>query len=1093
MEQEEEGRTPGSSLEIREHEERYRFRSSSDGLPLPAESTKGKKWKIALGMGNGRMFGGGRRTGAREVISAPTGQFVVLGRSSRGEGCGRESEEGGGYRTARTPHSSNDSVSTASTAGSERGERSVPPLASPTTTRPSLQLTRPSPHSYSTPHTPARLPSISRSATSPERPDWREYDSETSAEEMGTEGELSEYSEDEHRREVTPSTSFAATVTSKRTASAPQGRWTGSQVSFASSASAFGLAANEEGEVARRKRKLKKRPPGSEAASGLEDDSPPSPMKQPLLSSRTSFTIENSRSSVTSPAASVYTYRAREMGSATKEKEGMAFAQDSGDEGRRRRRSATAGSAPAKTETTPGDVVEVEADWLGVVSFSTPPPPLPPTPSKQSATSRLLRRNSTKTPATKSHPPVTARTQAAAQTTKHPLSLSSMLSRSAASLPLGPRRAPSPAPSNTSGRDPPPRPPSASSIRQPATPPLSRKKLHRHSSSATELVPKPRVESFLARARALSKSSKQPITPSPPAAIPPTPPMPRQVSHEHLNLPPPKRSGGLYEGWKMPRPNSTASNLSSGSTTSTLRPIGGSTAPLAAGWNPSTSRGVLPVVTTNRTASPAPTTRQQQGHRPSLSLSSAPDRGSRGTRAGSPARPRTVMTVDRPASYVFEEGGGHEVVRRNSLSDLRIPSRITSSQVRIEEDLERVKEFAKGIDGAFLRALAVLSAQLIKVTRVDLKALRRQYQQLIRVHVSPASSPEADNNPFAGPPPEAVQKITQAIKCLEIDFSSWWEQAEALVDLGDGKTRAEPRESPGVIASKRDRCVSLATQSQTKGRAPDSETETEDTSRLGSVRRKVKRSPSASSIETGLSVEDRQKEMLRGVLAPSHKGASLPSRKPPSPRPSLAVLADLRTRSDPIPSPPSPTLAKPTILPSHAPPPRPNSAVRRVSRAGVSGIKDFLLRLKVKASEEQARRQNFSLAPQDSGLPDDPLSRRSVSNPSRAATPATRRSPAVEKVVRKSRSSSEEDEDWDRASSPETSPLRVGEVEPPTTPIRSSMAVRRNRTQSTKVSGEAGGERMVLTTEAMPSLLLKVREVHERCEECIARLRGVTV
>ena len=61
------------------------------------------------------------------------------------------------------------------------------------------------------------------------------------------------------------------------------------------------------------------------------------------------------------------------------------------------------------------------------------------------------------------------------------------------------------------------------------------------------------------------------------------------------------------------------------------------------------------------------------------------------------------MAVDRPASYFFDEGmGGQEVARRNSLSDLRIPSRITSSQARIEEDLERVKEFAKGIDGVHL-------------------------------------------------------------------------------------------------------------------------------------------------------------------------------------------------------------------------------------------------------------------------------------------------------------------------------------------------------------------------------------------------------
>lgn len=38
-----------------------------------------------------------------------------------------------------------------------------------------------------------------------------------------------------------------------------------------------------------------------------------------------------------------------------------------------------------------------------------------------------------------------------------------------------------------------------------------------------------------------------------------------------------------------------------------------------------------------------------------------------------------------------------------------------------------------------------------------------------------------------------------------------------------------------------------------------------------------------------------------------------------------------------------------------------------------------------------------------------------------------------------------------------------------------------------------GGEMMVLTTEAMPHLLAKVREVREACEACIGLLKGLTV
>ncbi|KAL8283245.1 hypothetical protein RQP46_006023 [Phenoliferia psychrophenolica] len=370
------------------------------------------------------------------------------------------------------------------------------------------------------------------------------------------------------------------------------------------------------------------------------------------------------------------------------------------------------------------------------------------------------------------------------------------------------------------------------------------------------------------------------------------------------------------------------------------------------------------------------------------------------------------MAVDRPASYYFEDGmTTPELARRNSLSDLRIPTRITSSQARIEEDLESVKQFAKGID--------------------DLKSLRQQYNQLVRIVVSPPSSP--DEHDFTGPSASAVNKIAQAIKRIEIDYQSWWEQAEALVDLGDGKTRKHESPSPGVAASRRDRCVSLAQTSPSKRpTSTGSDTETEDLSASPSKRPEYARRPSASSVETGLTVEERQREMLWGVLAPARP---TPTKFPSAPSPS--------TSNKPF-----------TGLSQQRPPPR-TTGIRRVSKAGVSGIKDFLLRLKLKASEELA-------VPGD---PDNP-GRRSVSSPSRVppATPA--------------RSSSEEDEDWDRQSTPEISP--------------NPLSMRRARTQSTTVAG-AGGERMALTTEAMPSLLLKVKEVHERCFECVTRLKGLTV
>lgn len=372
------------------------------------------------------------------------------------------------------------------------------------------------------------------------------------------------------------------------------------------------------------------------------------------------------------------------------------------------------------------------------------------------------------------------------------------------------------------------------------------------------------------------------------------------------------------------------------------------------------------------------------------------------------------------------------------------------------------------------------------------------------------------DTPSLAPSNDAVGKLKISLHRIELDYKSWWEQAEALVDLGDGKPPPkEVKESPGALASKRDRCVSLAPSPPRE--ITGSETETEETqkrkspapsapsspttSRSGSTRRpRYLRRPSASSMETAMSVEERQKEMLRGVLLnPALKGASLPSRGPLSPRPGLAILTEPRSTSLPT------TKPVPLGLSSSPSTPHPLSSpskgnLRRVSRAGVSGIKDFLLRLRLKASEELAASVN---TPQLNHLARDargssPLSppedgRRSVSDPARSLAPShsrygslRRRQPLSAPLAARPRptSSSSEEEDWDRETSPPSLPGSIS-----ARGTQASVKDAKAKTESTS----GGAERMVLTTEAMPSLLLKVREVQERCEECVGRLKGLTV
>lgn len=396
-------------------------------------------------------------------------------------------------------------------------------------------------------------------------------------------------------------------------------------------------------------------------------------------------------------------------------------------------------------------------------------------------------------------------------------------------------------------------------------------------------------------------------------------------------------------------------------------------------------------------------------------------------------------------------------------------------------------------------------------TRAELKALRRQYEELVQVVA--VSPPATDHLSPDQPSRNAIAKTAQAIRRVELDYASWWEQAQTLIDLGDGKPGQDAtRPSPGTLASRRDRCVSLAPEATDRRRSQmASELETETVaSRAVDSKRQVERRPSVSSIETAASVALRQKEMLRGVLAAPHKGASLPSRAPPSPRPPLTVITQPDSAASSVSLPSgrrvSPLFAavaspaSPSVTPEKASP-----ASRRVSRTGVFGIREFLLRLRSRATEELAA----SVQSEQLQVSADPLaadaapapSRRSVSDPTYRPRHASRPPPAVVIATQPrthpgrvaSTSTSDSDEDWDLEFSP---PRPTSMLRSHTEDATASISRRHERTQSV-VGGSSktavADAKLVLTTEAMPSLLEKVREVREACETCIVLLKVLTV
>ena len=191
--------------------------------------------------------------------------------------------------------------------------------------------------------------------------------------------------------------------------------------------------------------------------------------------------------------------------------------------------------------------------------------------------------------------------------------------------------------------------------------------------------------------------------------------------------------------------------------------------------------------------------------------------------------------------------------------------------------------------------------------------------------------------------------------------------------------------------------------------------------------------------------------------------------------------------------------------------------LRQASRASVGGVRDFLRTLKragTPASFEASTSTEGRNRPSSSNALDtsstnpshDEEPRRTVSDPVRSPSPSKH---ATGGFMYDS-----DDDDWDRSSS---SPSRSPDVRtsPPPTDFNSNATISnrwpspprllaadgpaRARTYSTNSVATAhrmpwsAGAQLVLTTDAMPTLLAYLGEVRDRCQTCLLELRGATV
>jgi len=142
---------------------------------------------------------------------------------------------------------------------------------------------------------------------------------------------------------------------------------------------------------------------------------------------------------------------------------------------------------------------------------------------------------------------------------------------------------------------------------------------------------------------------------------------------------------------------------------------------------------------------------------------------------------RLATTTDSPASKL--------VIRRNSLSDLKIPTRISRAQDGIRANMTYLRDFAHGI--------------------TELKTLQARYHAaLLELHRYQDQS---------GPKSTRSKELLGQLGDIELLYAPWWECADVLIGLGDGRSDADRSATLDTLThspaprSNRDRRITLNT------------------------------------------------------------------------------------------------------------------------------------------------------------------------------------------------------------------------------------------------------------------------------------------
>ncbi|CAE6480401.1 unnamed protein product [Rhizoctonia solani] len=268
------------------------------------------------------------------------------------------------------------------------------------------------------------------------------------------------------------------------------------------------------------------------------------------------------------------------------------------------------------------------------------------------------------------------------------------------------------------------------------------------------------------------------------------------------------------------------------------------------------------------------------------------------------------------------------MLRRNSLSDLKIPARISRAQSGLKSNLGMVREFAACIEQ--IRGLQSMYRNLL----ADLRYAIENNEPLSPVLFPPASRSSATSATLVRVPSRDIGRVTDRLNNIDERYSLWWECADVLVELGGGSSGRgdnDKQPSPNDESSKngstksRERAITLAGNQAAPSVDPQAKKDQwyKDRGELSPrqllILREMLATPNPSRLHVPAST---------GYLNALHPGGT-----------ASAITLPSSSNSSHIHGPKAD--AKP----------KPGGKIRRASRAGITGIRDLLKYLNLKKPE----------------------------------------------------------------------------------------------------------------------------------------------